>query len=169
MPNNKNSLNRDYPKFLVTDTDVSSFIESIASVKSLVFSVRSSAGEKSLSDLDIPSSHKDYILSRFNEENISTEDRNKMVSLLDLMSEEIKELPVYNAKLAFEPSRTLIEELGVWCRKQWGKSAILSIEVDPSIIGGIILTVNGAYLDFSTKSKLSKQFQNILAQAKLNL
>jgi hypothetical protein len=153
----------------VTDSDVSSLIESVASVKSLVFSTHNGSIEKSISDLDIPFTHKEYLLSRMKEENISTGDRNQLVEQLDLVVSEIRDLPVYNAKLAFDPSRSLIEEVGIWCKKRWGRDAILAIEVDPSIIGGIILTANGSYFDYSVKSKLNKQFKVILDNAQFNL
>lgn len=73
--------------------------------------------------------------------------------LVSLQS-ELRSLPVVKATLAFNPSRGMLREIVQWLRRHWDSSAVVEVETDRTIGGGVILSFRGRYYDYSLRRRL---------------
>ena len=83
---------------------------------------------------------------------------------LDKMQQFITTMPVLSLSLAFEPDDATLKMLSQWFIMNTKKQVIFDISVDSSLIGGIAITYNGKYQDFSIKS----QFEQIMGSVLTN-
>lgn len=70
---------------------------------------------------------------------------------------KISSLTEVNIRIAFEPSISFISYLTQWMRENLDGSAILEVEIDPSIIAGVVVIYKGKYIDLSLAKRLSKE------------
>lgn len=72
--------------------------------------------------------------------------------LLELRK-KLLNLPEVRLTLAFEPDEKTIGEISDWCRREVDSSAMVRVEVDPSVLGGAKVSFGGKYGDFTVKKK----------------
>lgn len=65
-----------------------------------------------------------------------------------------------NLTLAIEPSQALMKKIVSWFKKTAGPNLTLDINVDRSILGGMIVSYQGRYQDLSLKRKLDSRIAN---------
>lgn len=70
----------------------------------------------------------------------------------------IENLPLYDITLSFEPSYAFIQRLYTTLVEKLNSKRLLNISIDPSIIGGLILTIDGSYYDFTLNTQFSQFF-----------
>lgn len=83
--------------------------------------------------------------------------QNKPVDVQKFINEFIevlKNLPVLNLTIAFEPRSKSIDHFHAFITQNISKNILMNIEIDPSIVGGAQITFNGKYIDFSLKKLL---------------
>ena len=68
----------------------------------------------------------------------------------------VQQIKCAELTLAIDPSQQLVEKLSNWFYQNLHQKIALDIKVDPKIIGGIELSLNGKYYDGSLKGKLDK-------------
>jgi F-type H+-transporting ATPase subunit delta len=73
----------------------------------------------------------------------------------DLWAEENKLLPV-NLTSAVELDESLVKEIGERIEEQTGKKVELSSNVDPDVLGGLVLQVGNMVLDASVRNRLER-------------
>lgn len=61
--------------------------------------------------------------------------------------------------LAFDPSPSVLDRISSWARTNLSSDLIVDLEVDPSILGGVIIEYKGKYHDLSVKQKLDQYFK----------
>lgn len=62
--------------------------------------------------------------------------------------------------LAFSPSKTFSRRLHLLLQKKFKTSAPLDITVDKKIIGGLKITFNGKFFDYSLSRLIQKSLKN---------
>ena len=80
---------------------------------------------------------------------------------LDDFKQLFYQMPVVGLTLAFNPSRSFLSGVRDWFSQNLGKTAVVKLEVDPELIGGVKLVCNDHYLDLSVSAKLDEAFGNI--------
>lgn len=80
-------------------------------------------------------------------------------SLLTEIETQLANLPILRLRLAFSPTRTTLEKIATWLRKNSTPHWVLEIQIDPEILAGTIIEVNGFYRDFSYRDKISQSIQ----------
>jgi hypothetical protein len=64
-------------------------------------------------------------------------------------------LPVMEVTLAYEPVPEGIKRLGEKLRSISGKPYLLSLIINPALLGGMVCVVNGEFRDYSMSAKLA--------------
>ena len=99
--------------------------------------------------------HKDFLSFLF-----LTADKNREAYLLPALAELIGIIERYNKKVTAEVmsasayGEKQAEELRAMLSEKLGKHVELSIKVDPSLIGGPYIFVDGYYIDWTVKRRL---------------
>ncbi len=76
--------------------------------------------------------------------------------------QKIKPLIIY---LAFEPNEELNHQIGLYLRQN-SSHKIFDAKMDPNLIAGCALSLNGIYKDYSLKVKITQEKEKILANFK---
>jgi F-type H+-transporting ATPase subunit delta len=82
----------------------------------------------------------------------------------ELWAEENKRLEV-TVTSAIELDQSVIDHIGAEIEKQTGRTVELTSEVDPDILGGLVLRVGNMVLDASLRSKLERLRKEVAAAA----
>lgn len=75
---------------------------------------------------------------------------------------EIQKLPTLTIYLTFEPDETTLNQIGLFSRNSFGKTLLLDVKLDRSLIAGAALVYKGVYKDYSLRSKLEERKDEIL-------
>ncbi len=72
-----------------------------------------------------------------------------MQKVLQEVKELLLKLPVVEFKIAFDPAEQFIFHLVEWVHQYISPDAILELKVDRNLIGGVQISYNGRYHDYS--------------------
>lgn len=97
-------------------------------------------------------------LSQFNKDNI-----NQTFTNLDAYIRQLKPLIIY---LPFEPTDELNSQVGQILRKEFKNHQIFDVKLDPKLIAGCALSLNGVYKDYSLRVKIEAEKAKILESFK---
>ncbi len=97
-------------------------------------------------------------LGQFNKDNI-----NKIFTGLDTYIRQLKPLIIY---AAFEPTDESNSQIGQILRKNFTNHKIFDAKIDPKLIAGCALSLNGAYKDYSLRLKIESEKTKILESFK---
>jgi|AntRauTorckE6833_2_1112554.scaffolds.fasta_scaffold22747_3 hypothetical protein len=88
-------------------------------------------------------------LKEWGEPVLSVFTRENLYKKLKDLKEEFEGLPeiVLYAPVLFGKEET--ETIGAWCRENLDRNIVLSMHVEPSVVGGCAFVWNGTYYDFS--------------------
>lgn len=95
---------------------------------------------------------------------LSIDDKEKAQEFFAKVREAINALPVVQITLALQPNATLMGLIHDWFYRTYRKFVLLEVIVNPDIVAGSIISVNGKYCDYS----LSKQTMQLLEGSHLN-
>lgn len=70
---------------------------------------------------------------------------------LNNLTEELQRIPTIGLTLAFEPGNATINKIHDWIRSRTTTPTLIDIDVNPRILGGVIIVSKGTYSDFSVK------------------
>jgi F0F1-type ATP synthase delta subunit len=76
-------------------------------------------------------------------------------SLAKKVARFFQSLPALKIFLALEPSQALVGKISDWFKAQ-GIKALLDIQVDRRLIGGVIIEYQGKHLDYSLRRRLQE-------------
>lgn len=74
---------------------------------------------------------------------------------------KIKQANIVHLTISFEPTKRNIEVFSDFAKSQIKKDAILDISVEPDIIAGAIVIVDGKYVDFTFRNKFEEESENM--------
>ena len=100
---------------------------------------------------------KDF-LDQFNKDNISDTFEN-----LEQAINKIAPLVIY---LSIDLNEQVKSKISTWLRQNLTQKIIFETRFDPSLIGGIALTFNGIYKDYSLRARINEQREIILTEFK---
>ena len=86
----------------------------------------------------------------------------KITSIIDIKKEIAAMYPVL-ITVAVSLNESAIADIISWLKHSASEYAFLDLYVDPSILGGILLSVNGVYKDFSINGALSSLDLRLIA------
>lgn len=130
-------------------------------LQSKLFVIDGSINSLSSEETNWLSSLDQNLLNQINKDNF-----HDFFSKLEQQARTISPLILY---LAFQPPDEEVIKLGERLRKDYGKNFLFEIKVDPSLLAGCALAWRGVYKDYSLKSKIAankEQLTSIFNQLK---
>lgn len=148
--------NFDTISFLKTESDAHDFMSKIDTLCDTAFTAKTTVEKKSNELFSYEG--KKLLLSWCKINNIDLKDPLQTQEALHALKEYMAGLPVIGIQLAFPPTEYVVKSMIDWCSLYLKKRVLLDISVNPTLIAGIILSVNGRYKDYSVKEKLKQYF-----------
>lgn len=91
---------------------------------------------------------------------VSSSDSTAIQNFIRGLQSEIKGLPTVTLRLAFSPSNDLLRDTSMWFDNMCGMKIITTYQVDPSLLGGVAIELNGKYLDYSVKKLIDEKLSD---------
>jgi hypothetical protein len=77
------------------------------------------------------------------------------------IAEAVRKLPVVTVYIPYEPVPAEIVRLGKWFREHIGKTTVLEIKTDATLLGGCAFVFKGTYRDYSLRYYMMKKREEI--------
>ena len=142
---------------LITQSTAFEFIEELSYANSLLYKSETDNEllyGKSLKDMK----HSDLLNRLF----VSGTGQSVRPEELSRFVEEIhswlKDLEPVRYTISFKPRAEFINNMYKWTKDNLGGQNLIEIVVNPDIIGGVIVSANGRYLDFSLEKIIDQYF-----------
>ncbi len=100
---------------------------------------------------------KDF-LNQFNKDNLS--------GLFDRLEKELAKISPLVLYLSFNPDPETVSRLSLWLKNNLTQPYLLEIKLDPGLIGGCALVLQGIYQDYSLRARIQQQKNLILQEFK---
>ncbi len=100
---------------------------------------------------------KDFF-DQFNKDNFS--------QIFERLEKEIDKITPLVIYLSFDIDEQIKTRISSWLRQNLTQKIIFETRFDPNLIGGVALTFNGIYKDYSLRSKINEQKELILQEFK---
>jgi hypothetical protein len=107
---------------------------------------------------------KDKFVTMLRDNNLNVESNAALKEFFSKIQEKISSLSVLSLKIAFEPTEQTLESLSEWFILNIKKQVLFAITIDPSLIAGAAITINGKHRDFSIKLKFDQVLKDVLAK-----
>lgn len=134
-----------------TVREATELMDLIDKLKGFLFQTDLVQFRKTLQDNVIPSSY-------LQKKELSTDNKEVLLAYLDEKRSEILKMPRIRLTIAIDPEDSFLDKICSWFNANTGKTFLLDIAVDASIVGGLLITYNGIYRDLSLKAKLNNYF-----------
>ena len=82
-------------------------------------------------------------------------------NLLAEIKKTLLVLSVLKLTLPFEPNKPFLDRIYAWVKDNLPGSYVLAINYDPAIIGGVVVSIEGKYLDCSLRKQFEENFKKI--------
>lgn len=83
----------------------------------------------------------------------------ELLFFLEFLRDNLTSFNKVNLQIAFDPSEKIISKISQWFEENLKEKVILNFEINPRIIGGVIVEYKGKIFDFSLKSQLKKELK----------
>ncbi len=80
---------------------------------------------------------------------------------LAALEKDLLSVKIITLYLPFELPEVEVDKLGSWFKKNLGNSSLFEINLDPNLIGGTAISINGVYKDYSLKQKIKVNQEQI--------
>lgn len=122
-----------------------------------------------LIDHNLSSEIATEIKKAFLDHALSFEHHEEVKSFFTTLKEELSKCKVITLTLAYKPPYDHIKHLKDWCTKNLSDPTIFEFEYEPELIAGAIIVLDGHYLDFSVKTRLTEYFKGKNQNAKVKI
>ncbi len=142
---------------IYTLEDRSFLLDKLEQLEQSSFSVKSTFEENVHEKLSF--SMAELLLESAKSAKISLSDSSAIQQFLQNMQTQLKAIPMITVRLAFTPSNDLLSSISKWFDAECGMRVITSYIVDPKLIGGVSIELNGKYLDYSLKKTIEEKIK----------
>lgn len=97
----------------------------------------------------------EQILDVMEKQKISINDNDKCQQFFESLMEIVSKINTVELTIAFDPKLSQVQKIANWINNNSKQKLFLNIIVDPKIIGGVQIGLNGMYKDKSLKTKIA--------------
>lgn len=105
---------------------------------------------------NIPMPYSQIIKGELNQQKITMDNTDDMKNMLENLTEKLQTMQELNLTIAFTPSKSALESIYSWVKKNMGDNFFLNLEINPKILGGAIISYKGLYINNSLEKQLEK-------------
>lgn len=148
---------KDVPN-IRTLKEANDFLSSIDSILEGLFKLNNNIDKILSESMEMKSSQT--IRKILDDNNVLISDQSSIEKVLSKAKEELKNFQTVKITIAIEPTENTITLIHDWFINNLKINILLDINTDKSILGGIIISLDGVYKDLSVKKKLEEIFRN---------
>lgn len=104
---------------------------------------------------DLPQLFSDIFLTT----TVTQSTQNDYKKQIEQVSQMLNTCKIVQLTLAFKPDNYSISLFSDWIKKNIGVDAVIDLQYDRSIVGGVQIIYNGIYKDYSVRKNLASTFQ----------
>lgn len=97
----------------------------------------------------------EVIIDAMRKEKISINENEACKAFFESLREQVQALNVVDLTIAIDPTLGQVQKIARWIRNNVQETVLLHITVNPQIIGGVQIGLNGIYKDKSLRRKLA--------------
>lgn len=140
-------------KTLILKEDAEQFMDSIDQAIDMLFQSKA-AFEDALGTI-FSREHKKEILRLLDAQKIVTTQVTDVEAFFRDLKDRVSNIPVLQLTLAIHPSEKLLRNIQDWVEENVNMKVFMETKVNPKLIGGLMISINGYYHDYSL-AKLMK-------------
>ena len=144
----------DLSYFFKTKAQANDFCIRLSTISEAIYQTGFNADAVLLEQFGIQK--KEKFLSLLRENNVALDSTTALKDFLATIMTQCSSLPVLSLTVAFEPKEQTLQALSEWCLINIKKQLLFDIKIDPTLIAGATITLNGKYGDFSIKQKFAQ-------------
>jgi F0F1-type ATP synthase delta subunit len=103
---------------------------------------------------------KDTLHSLLKKHQIDIKNTSQTQHFLQEIKDTVPTIPVVGITIAFSPKKQLLSTLSGWFVVHTKKAVLIDISIDRFLLGGIIITYNGLYKDYSLKKYMEEKYKS---------
>ena len=150
----------DLSSFCKTKPQATDFANRLAAIAESVYRTNFNLETELMNQFGLQKKDKFMVLLRDNK--IAIESHSALKEFLTKIAEQAVQLPVLSLTLAFEPKEQTLKIVSDWFLLDIKKQFLFDVHVDPSIIGGSMISFKGKYIDYSLKPRFEKIMSAVL-------
>lgn len=137
---------------LMTKDEANAFLQSIGSALKKSFNINKSV--KKILEEDFSAVWLEVIIKSAAQKKIDLDKKDQLAALLNALYDSITKIPVIKLILGFDPSQAFIKKLSAAINQGNPTYHLLEFEKDTSIMGGVVIEIEGRRIDRSLIKKL---------------
>ena len=106
----------------------------------------------------LPWDKKDSILEFLKTEKVRLDNPVEIKETMSKIQKLGDALPVVSLKLAFDPPENILKNLSSWFLRRMQRKVVFEIARERAIIGGVYISYNGLYKDYTLRTKMNTYF-----------
>lgn len=143
---------------LQTKQEATRFLETLSELSESLYDTKVPP-DKQL-DKFLSPKEKQALLLLWKNNGISVENKTQTQNFLQVLQKQIELLPSITIAFAFEPSITFLKSVTSFISTAMQQPTLVETVVDPTIVAGAVITINGTYADFSAKKRLQEYLRS---------
>lgn len=148
-------MNLPITSFLYSVEDRSFMLGKLAILEQGAFSTKQSFEEQVHEQFSLPVA--EALLHAMTEANIASSSAPAVQKFIKAQIETVKSLPVVRLRVAFNPSNDMVKNISKWLDLFSSDKMLVEVIVDPAVIGGVAIELDGTYSDYSLKKLLQEK------------
>ena|SRR3989344_3759370 len=154
----KSSLSLIILEDVYTKQDAYVLLDSLMQLEKFLYSTKINIASK-LGELFSEKKTK-AITDFLKKEKIDLKNPQVLVKTLAGVKQTIKDMSVIQIQLAIAPTEEILASIVKWFEKNGKRKSLLDIQVNKALIGGLIISKQGLYKDYSVKREFENKFRN---------
>ena len=154
----KSSLSSIILEDVYTKQDAYVLLDSLMQLEKFLYSTKINIASK-LGELFSEKKTK-AITDFLKKEKIDLKNPQVLVKTLAGVKQTIKDMSVIQIQLAIAPTEEILASIVKWFEKNGKRKSLLDIQVNKALIGGLIISKQGLYKDYSVKREFENKFRN---------
>ena len=151
----------DLSGFFLTRQQATDFSTRLAAISAQIYETAFDLDKILLEQLGIQKKDKFLTLLRHN--SVPLDSHILIKGFIEKIQEKISTMPVLNLTIAFDPNEKTLRSFSEWFLVNANAQVLLDIHINPSLIAGAVISINGKFYDFSVRPKFNAVLQGVVA------
>lgn len=143
-------------QFTPTKKDAVIFIDKLSTLADSLYDIKTNLSQKIDQTLTIP--EKQQLLTVCQKAGINLQDPMQFQKLVARLKEEITKIPSISLTIAVSPTPALLQHIQQWMQQTLQTKLFLDVQVQPEIMGGIIISHGGKIKEYSLRKLFRAQY-----------
>lgn len=151
-------MNLPISAFVYSVDDRAYLLEKLSYLEQNVFDIKKTFAEKVHESLSLPIA--EAIIQAADESKTDVSSPSVLQKFLRDQQLVLKSLPVVTLRLSFSPTSDYIRSISKWFDTDLNMKIVINTHIDPSLLGGVAIELEGRYIDLSLKKLLQEKMKS---------